>query len=470
MEQRPVLVALAEVADSVRFDDLPQEVVRYTKALILDSLGCAFGGFDSDVCAAVRTMVEEFGGRPDATVIGSGARTSVPLATLANGAMLRYLDSNDYYFSRDPAHPSGNLPVALALGEKLKCTGEGLIAALVAAYEIHLRFCTFAGEPTLWRRGWHHGTNAQFSAAALAARLLKKTPAVIAHAMAIAGSHHNTLAQLQGGQISMIKATAEAWVAKGGVEAAFLAAHGVTGPLELLEGKAGWASTVAGAVDFEKLVAPLDGHYRLMDVCIKPYPAVATAMAPIQAALDLHPLVRDRVDEIERVDVRLPAFALGTPSAGPDRRIPTTRESADHSFYYCVAISLLEGACGDAQFEEGKLSMPQLRRLLAKVELVEDPQFSTQWPAAAGGAVEIHLSGGERFARRYEYPPGHRLNPLSAAAIGHKYHTAADAVLSRGRATALQDLVNSLELCADVRQLSGLLAPPEASDARRPTH
>src|SRR5262249_19026619 len=148
-----------------------------------------------------------------------------------------------YYFARDPAHPSGNLAVAVAVGEREGRSGKDLIAALVAGYEIQLRLCDFAGTPSLWKRGWHHSTNAQFSSAAIAALLSGADAAHTAHAMAICVSHQNTLAQLQSGAVSMIKGTAEAWVAKAGVEAALLAHHGVTGPLPIIEGAAGWAAS-----------------------------------------------------------------------------------------------------------------------------------------------------------------------------------------------------------------------------------
>ena len=167
-----VLEALAALVHSVRFEDLPVEVVAAAKERVLDTLGCAFGAHASDVAEAVRRMAADCGGAPQATLIGTGKKTSAPLATLVNGSLLRYLDSNDYYFSRDPAHPSGNLAVALAVGEREHRTGRDLIAALVAAYEVHLRLCDVAGEPSLWRRGWHHSTNAQFSSAAIASRLL----------------------------------------------------------------------------------------------------------------------------------------------------------------------------------------------------------------------------------------------------------------------------------------------------------
>ncbi len=455
-EPASVLERLATLAHAVRFEDLPVAVVSDTKARVLDTLGCAFGALDSDVGRAVRRMAADCGGAPQSTLIGTGEKTSAPLATLVNGSLLRYLDSNDYYFARDPAHPSGNIAAALAVGEREHRSGRDVIAALVAAYEIQLRLCDFAGEPSLWRRGWHHGTNAQFSTAAVAARLSGDDALVTAHAMAIAGSHQNTLAQLQSGAISMIKGTAEGWVAKAGVEAALLAHHGVTGPLALMEGKAGWAETVAGAVDFEALCAPLDGRYRLTDTCIKPYPAVATAVAPVRAAIELHAGLPP-LGEIERMTVLLPAFALGTPSAHAGRRYPAQIESAQHSFYYCAAIALLDGACGDAQFTAAAINSTRVRDLLAKVELREDPEFTALWPRSAGGAVELHLRDGRTLSHRCPYPPGHPRLPLTDDELAAKFHDYTDPVLGRAGALALRKAVLDLDACADIREFTCLL-------------
>lgn len=450
----PALVELARLAHSVRFEELPPDVVAVAKALIVDTLGCACGGAHGTAFGATRAMAEHLGGAAQASVWCTELRTTMPLATLVNGTALRYLDSNDYVFARDPAHPSGNLAVALAVGEHRRINGRELIASLVAAYEIHLRFAEAAGAPALWKRGWHHGTNAQFSSAALASRLLQGDHSVTAHAMAISGSHHNTLAQLQSGEIAMIKASAEAWVAKGGVESALLAVNGMTGPLELLEGRHGWADTVAGEVDFEVLLGPIGRRYRLLDACIKPYPAVATAMAPIRAALDISGECINRLDSIERVEVRLPAYALGTPSAHPDRRYPQRRESADHSFYYCVAIALLDGACGEKQFEERNLTRPELQALLGRIELREEPAFNERWPAAAGGGVTVIFKDGRVLDRSFPFPPGHPRLPLSTTELATKFHEYADPLLSRDRALGVRALVDSLEFCDDVGELS----------------
>jgi 2-methylcitrate dehydratase len=454
-----VLEALAALVHSVHFEELPKDVIAATKARVLDTLGCAFGALHSDVGQAVRRMAADCGGAAQATLIGTGEKTSAPLATLVNGSLLRYLDSNDYYFSRDPAHPSGNLAAVLAVGELRRRSGRDLIAALVAAYEIHLRLCDFAGEPSLWRRGWHHATNAQFSSAALAARLGGGDVARTAHAMAIAGSHQNTLAQLQSGAISMIKGTAEGWVAKAGVEAALLAHHGVTGPLALIEGAAGWAASVAGAVDVDALCAPMQGRYRLLETSIKPYPAVATATAPIRAAIELHRAGLPAPEEIERLVVRLPAFALATPSAHAGRRYPSHIESAQHSFYYCAAISLLDGACGEAQFVPSKLTSQAVRELLGKVELKEDAVFTLLWPGSAGGAVELHLRDGTVCSHRCPYPPGHPRLALTEEELAAKFHDYADPVLTRAGALALRRAVDDLDACNDLREFTRLLAP-----------
>ena len=184
---------LAELVHGIRYRDLPPEVVVAAKRVILDTLACAVGAIRSEPAAIVRGVARQLGGNTEATTLGDGGKTSCALATLVNGTLIRYLDNNDYYFGLDSAHPSGNLAPALAVAEKCGRSGSDVIAALVAAYEVHLRLCDVVGTPGISARGWHPGTDMQFSSAALAARLLSDDPQVTANAIAIAGSHHNTL-------------------------------------------------------------------------------------------------------------------------------------------------------------------------------------------------------------------------------------------------------------------------------------
>ncbi len=455
MHSNTALEKLAQLGCDIDYDRLPKELVTRAKDLLIDTMACAYGAFQSPLKEGLIELVHSVGGNPQAALIGVGGSTSAPLATLFNGSLIRYLDCNDYYFGRDPGHPSGNFAVGLAVGQREQVSGREFIAAMVMAYEIQLRLCDCAGDPSLWKRGWHHSTNAAFSSAALAARLSKMSTAQMAHAMAIAASHQNTLAQLQNGGVANMKATAEAWVAKAGVEAALMAKAGITGPLDLLEGSAGWLRTVAGECQLEKLLSPVE-HYLMLDSNLKPYPAVATTMSSIACAIALHQAAQINLADIEKITIRLPSFVLGTPAAGEDRRYPKSLESAQHSLYYCVVVALLDGACHEAQFTNEKLRLPLIEQLLAKVQLLEDALLTRGWPAAGGG-VDITMKSGQLFTKTITHPPGHPRNPLSEAQLLEKFSAYVAPVLGKDKAIKLYQQLKTIENCDNLNQLSPYL-------------
>mgnify|MGYP001563125583 CR=1 FL=1 len=115
---------LAKSAKRLTFEDLPPHVVLQTKRLMLDTLGCAIGGYGSEASKIIQEVIKESGNAGESTVFGSGLRTSCLNATLANGAMVRYLDYNDTAFIledetyRTGYHPSEVIPPILALSER----------------------------------------------------------------------------------------------------------------------------------------------------------------------------------------------------------------------------------------------------------------------------------------------------------------------------------------------------------------
>jgi 2-methylcitrate dehydratase len=423
---------LAVLAHSVRYEDLPSPVVHETKRLILDTLGCALGGSHSEPAAIVRNVARTLGGNPEATMLGTGGRTSCALATLVNGTLIRYLDLNDYYFGHDSAHPSGNLAAGMAVAQRVGRSGKDLIAALVAAYELQIRFCDFVAGPGISDRGWHPGTTLQFSSAALAARLLGDDPVVTANAIAISGTHNNSLAQLQRGHIPASKATAEALICKGGVEAALLATAGLTGPDEIFEGVAGWSKVVANGLDTEALTAPLKDRFRIVESCMKPYAAVAGAMAPIQAAIDIRR--KDGIDaaHINTVTIRLPAVAVRK-AADPKKLAPKDKETADHSMHYCVAVALLDAACGPAQFTRARIAASDVAAMIVRIQIKTDDELTALWPASSGGGVSVTLRNGREVSRLHRQPPGHPANRITDADLETKFTELADGVLSPAR-------------------------------------
>lgn len=445
---------LAAMAHGIQYADLPPEVIHQVKRITLDTLACAFGACHSEPVRMVRALTRELGNAPRCTLIGSAERTSCTLATLVNGTQMRYLDGNDYYFGRDSAHPSGNLAPALAVAQYAQRSGRDLIEAMVVAYEVQLRLCDLAG---VSERGWHPGTHTQFSSAIVAARLLAGDERVTANALAIAASHNNTLAQSQRGNIPSMKATAEAMISKGGVEAALLAAKGLTGPEEILEGAAGWNKVVAGTLDESMLTAPCNGRYRVMDACLKPYAAVAGAMAPIQAAIDIAAEHVIDTSAIEQIVIKLPANAAKKAVGDPHKLVPRDKETADHSFHYCVAVALLDKACGEAQFSEARLTSPQVRELIARTRIEADDTLTALWPGSSGGGVTVRLRNGVCFEKRYPYPPGHPKNPASDADIERKLFELSKDALPRFAAQAVIDAVWKLDAGGDLQPFTATL-------------
>ena len=446
---------LAGMVHGIRYADLPPEVLHQVKRIVLDTLACAFGASHSKPARMVRGMARELGAAPRCTQIGSPERTSCTLATLVNGTLMRYLDGNDYYFGRDSAHPSGNLASAMAVAQHARRGGRELIEAMVVAYEVQLRLCDLTG---VSQRGWHAGTHTQFSSAALAARLLADDVNVTANAIAIAASHNNTLAQSQRGNIPMMKATAEAMISRGGVEAALLAARGLTGPEEIFEGAAGWSKIVAGTLDAEALSAPCHGCYRVMEACFKPFAAVAGAMAPVQAAMDLAREHAIDVAAIEQIVITLPANAANKAAGDAKKPMPRDKETADHSFHYCVAVALLDQACGEAQFSVARLGSAAVKGLIERTRIEASEALTALWPGSSGGGVQVRLGNGAVLEKMYRYPPGHPQNPLSDAAIERRLFELSHDVLPRVAAQAVIDAVWRLEADEDLARLASALA------------
>ena len=443
---------LARMVHGVRYAQLPPEVVHQCKRLILDTLGCALGAYDSIPARITRDLARSWSGVEHASLIGCSAKSSAPLATLANGTMTRYHDSNDYYFGADSAHPSNNIAAAFAVAQHQGRCGRDLIAAIVIGYEVHTRLCDAVARPGISGRGWHTATHMQFTSAALAARLLSDDVAVTTNALAIAGSHLNSLAQAQRGDLPMMKATAEAFVSKGGVEAAYLAAAGLTGPAQVFEGAAGWAHGVAGSIDYDLLTRPPVDDFGLMRSCIKPYPAVAGAMAPIRAALDLR-LPREMIACIEQVDVMLPEVAARKATADPAKSMPRDKETADHSIQYCVAVSLLDAACGHGQFTEARIRSQDVADLMARIRIQADEALTRAWPGASGGGVSVRFRDGTSVQKVHGQPPGHPQNPLADAELERKFRELTGELLSQQQAQSVMDTVWRLESCADFEAL-----------------
>jgi phosphosulfolactate synthase (CoM biosynthesis protein A) len=225
------------------WDDLSERARQDLKIRVLDALGCALGALGAPPVAAVRAQVDELGGHPLSTLIGGGA-TGPDRAALYNGALVRYLDFNDSYFAPgETCHPSDNLAPVLAAAEYADASGRELLAALAVAYQVQ---CRLSDEAPVRAKGFDHTTQGSYAAAAGAAKALRLDERETASAVAIAGTALNALRVTRTGALSHWKGLAYPFTASGAVEAALLAARGITGPAEVFEGNKGFMDSIAG--------------------------------------------------------------------------------------------------------------------------------------------------------------------------------------------------------------------------------
>src|SRR6266550_8218025 len=146
---------LAEYAIELKFDELPAPVVHEVKRRVIDSIGCALGAWEAEPCVIGRRVASRFSAERGATLLGTAHRAPADWAAFANGCLVRYLDYNDTYLSKEPAHPSDNISAALAVAEGGNAAAAELIVAIALAYEVQCRLCDTA---SLRARGWDHVT------------------------------------------------------------------------------------------------------------------------------------------------------------------------------------------------------------------------------------------------------------------------------------------------------------------------
>src|SRR5437762_7550186 len=252
---KPLADRIAEYAVGLRFEDLSPAVVHEVKRRVLDSLGCAMGAWRDEPGVVARSVASTLSAQRGSTLIGTAHRAPCDWAAFANGTIVRYLDYNDTYLSKEPAHPSDNIPALLAVAESVGASGRELIAAIALAYEVQCRLCDAV---SLRAIGWDHVTYGCFSVAAAAGLLMKLDAMKIRHALGIAGVTSAALRQTRVGELSHWKGCAFANAARHGVYAAMLASAGMTGPSPIFEGDKGFEKLVAR--EAIKLAGPIVGE------------------------------------------------------------------------------------------------------------------------------------------------------------------------------------------------------------------
>ncbi|MCJ7624533.1 MAG: MmgE/PrpD family protein, partial [Anaerolineaceae bacterium] len=437
---------LADIALKFQYKDLPERAVHQAKRHLLDTIACAIGGYKSDTTRILHEVINRFGGRNESTIIGSGSESSCLNAALVNGAMVRFLDLND--FQTHVSHPSEVIPPILSLGEALHLPGKTIITSIVAAYEVLGRLTAAIPYSVFSSGGWNTDLKAGLVIPVVAGKLLNLSKEQIENAIGIAGSRCMVLGILDAPkeEYTMAKNLRFPLTAYTGLLAAFLAEKGFTGPRTVFEGQYGFIDVVLnGNFDYQRLTEDTQ-DLQIMYAGLKRFCSCYSTHAHIQATLEIVEKYNVQPEDIESVKIVLNTRTFNH-TTDPAKRFPDNKETADHSSYYITAIVLLERMLGPEQYRSEKYADDRVKELIKKISICNDPKLDKFYPAAK---VDIVLKSGARYENRVDYPKGHYSNPLSDDEIAKKLFSLSNHQMSEKQIQELIDVTYSLEKLDDI--------------------
>ncbi|MBI5419356.1 MAG: MmgE/PrpD family protein [Deltaproteobacteria bacterium] len=443
---------LAAFVERAAWEDLSPAAREALKIRVLDSLGCAFGALQGYPVRLIRENIAEFGGSPLCTLIGGG-RTSPDRAAFYNGALIRYLDFNDGYLAKgETCHPSDNIGAVLAASEYSLASGRQFLTALGVAYQVQ---CALSDVAPVRARGFDHTTQGAFAAPAGVAKALELNAVQIANALGISGTANNALRVTRTGELSHWKGLAYPNTAFDGLRAAFLAMRGITGPREVFEGNKGWCQTVSGDFEIDWSKENLE---RVTRTIIKKFNAEVHSQSAIEGMIEL---MREKGFSAREMDrIRIDIFDVAHLIIGGgvegDKTIVRTKEEADHSLHYMVAVAALDGQVMPAQYESARIAEDDVQSLLRRVTVVPDPAFSKRFPDEHACRLTVTLSDGRTFVKEKSDYEGFHTRPMSWARVEEKFHGLAEDAVDVFRREEIVKAVRRLDAIS-VKELMELL-------------
>lgn len=434
---------LSHYAADLAVEDVTPAALHAVKRSLIDSIGCALGAYAAEPVKIARRLAARTTSSTPATLFGTRSKTSPEMAAFVNGTMVRYLDFSDDYIKFDGPHPSDNIAAILAVAESLHLDGRTFACGVVLAYEAVDRLVDVA---RFRARGWDYVTETSVGTALGAGKLLGLDREGMSHALALAIAPNIAVRQTRASELSMWKGCAGPNGSRNGLFAALLAAEGMTGPAEIIEGQYGLWKQVTGPFEFE----PFGGHgrpFKIEETFFKSQPVMYGSMLPVETALRLRAEVD--IDDIDTIRIDADEFAIATGDS-PAKHDPRTRETADHSTPYLVVAALLHGAITEETFTPERFRDPRALDLLRRLTMHENAEFSAAWPKKFQCRMVITGRSGRTWTAFCENPKGHPGNPMSDREIERKFLGLTRETLTPKQAQSVLDLLWQLEEIRDV--------------------
>jgi 2-methylcitrate dehydratase PrpD len=426
------------------YEDMPAEVIEFTKLCILDWLGSAVAGREKAPIQMIHQMVQEAGGNSQATLV-TGGRSSMLNAALVNGASSHIVELDDIHKASIIHAATVVIPAALAVGEWKKVSGKELLLSVALGYEV----CYRVGEavsPSHYYY-WHNtATCGTFGAAAAAGKLLGLNEEQLVHALGNAGTQAAGLWEfIEDGAMS--KQLHPGKAAMNGVLAALLAEKGFTGAERIFEGRRGFFEAMAEEYDAEKMTKDLGETFKIMENSFK----IHASCRHTHHAMDLVKLLQNEKgimpEDVRTIHVKSYQDVINI-TDNPD---PQTVYASKFSLQFCVALAFIKGKTSLPDFTEETLHNKEIREFMSRIFVTVDPDIHAAYPEKWGAVLEAELVNGETVTLATDYPKGDPENPVSSTELIDKFN-----VLTAGISQEQRDY-----LIARVMRLEELLCVEE---------
>jgi 2-methylcitrate dehydratase PrpD len=453
---RDVIYDIVDHIMRTDYEDIPDVVREETKKHFLDTVGAIIAGSTADGCGAVVELVKSHGGRKQSTIAGYGGKVPVSNAVWANTAMGRSREIDDFDMTTGEHASVSAVSAALGMSEVSGgISGKKVIASVALASDFILRLRSSLHQTNSWTTGFY----APFVSACVAGKIMNLKEEQFLDALGLAFSQFsNTFQGHQEGALSV--RVHHGMGARNGIIAALLAAKGVTGPHNILEGKFGYYAVFEqNKYDRQKLLSGLGKEYLNTRVNIKPYSCCGCAHCAIDATLKL---VRDfniQPKDVAEITVHTNESGykvVGTPVEV--KKAPQTVPAAQFSMYYTVACALVHHEVYLDQFTPQAMRDPKVLDIASKVTTILDPAIPSGASAPAA-IVEIKTKDGKMYSTRVDYAKGHPKNPMSFDECVVKFNKSlAYSVKPIPDGARIVEMVHQLEKVSDVAEIARLMA------------
>lgn len=460
--QLNVTAQLAQFAAELRYSHLPYEIQRRSRFFLLDAVGIMLAAVmfhRNEGQSELEDFVDLSHTDGPASLIGLG-RTSTPsLAAFVNGTLSEVLDCQDTNLAARMHNGSAAIPVALALSETGPATGQEILTAIVAGYEVGARL-SLSIQPSHWHRGFQGtGTIGTCGATATAGHMLGFDVGRMQQALGISGfvlpvsNSDNffkgySIKPVHGGQAAACSLTA-AYLAKAGYEA---------GPLEGEPPRhhAILCTLSDGKPDLARALSGLGENWETLEVGFKPYPVGLLNVGPIQIALELreeHKIDVRNVDHIEVVTFKEAAQFTGTKYTTPRSNFIDCHLSTP----FCVAAALMDGELTLRQLVKSRIADTSIHELASRITVTENPDMSAMYPRYWPAEITIHLRHGDSVSRRIDEVNWSPRRPPSWEDLCNKFRIVTHDIISSENADAVIAEVDRFDQTASSKRLMSLI-------------